>query len=87
MIVSCVRLHDAMLLYSRYVSSDVWVGATTTLVDAILGGAISFLLSWQQAREARRQRQEDDTRERRRLSIDRRVYRVLRLPDPGPVIP
>jgi hypothetical protein len=54
------------------VSSDVWIGAATTLAGAILGGAISFLLSSRQVREARRQRQEDDTRERRRLSIDRR---------------
>jgi hypothetical protein len=62
----------AALLYSRPVSSDVWVGAATTLVGAILGGAISFLLSSQQVREARRQRQEDEARERRRLSVDRR---------------
>jgi hypothetical protein len=61
-----------VLLYSRHVSSDVWIGAATTLAGAILGGAISFLLSSQQVREARRQRQDDDTRERRRLSIDRR---------------
>jgi hypothetical protein len=38
----------------------------------VLGGAISFLLSWQQVREARRQRQEDDLREHRRRSADRR---------------
>ena len=61
-----------MLLYSRRVSSDVWVGAATTLAGAILGGAISFLLSSQQVREARRQRQEDDAREHRRTSRDRR---------------
>jgi len=54
------------------VSSDVWVGAATTLVGAALGGAISYLLSWQQVKEARRQRGEDDARERRRRSIDRR---------------
>jgi hypothetical protein len=61
-----------ILLYSRDVSSDVWVGAATTLAGAVLGGAISFLLGWQQAREARRQRQEDDAREHRRRSVDRR---------------
>jgi chitinase len=38
----------------------------------MLGGGISFLLSWQQVKEARRQRQEDDAREHRRLSMDRR---------------
>jgi hypothetical protein len=54
------------------VSSDVWIGAVTTLAGAVLGGAISFLLSRQQIREARRQRQEEDARERRRLSADRR---------------
>ena len=50
----------------------MWVGAITTLVGAALGGAISFLLSQQQAKEARRQRQEDDLREHRRRSADRR---------------
>jgi hypothetical protein len=50
----------------------VWVGAVTTLAGAALGGGISFLLSWQQIKEGRRQRHEDDAREHRRLSIDRR---------------
>jgi hypothetical protein len=54
------------------VSSDVWVGAATTLVGAAVGGAISYLLSWQQVKEARRQRGEDDAREHRRRSMDRR---------------
>jgi hypothetical protein len=58
--------------YSHDVSSDVWVGATTTLIGAVVGGAISFLLGWQQVREARRQRREDDVRERYRHSADRR---------------
>jgi hypothetical protein len=61
-----------MLLYSRAMSSDVWVGAVTTLAGAGLGGAISYLLSWQQIRETRRQRQEEDAREHRRRSVDRR---------------
>lgn len=38
----------------------------------MLGGAISFLLNRQQMGEARRQRQEEDARERRRRSTDRR---------------
>ncbi len=63
---------DAGLLYSRTVSSDVWVGAVTTLVGAMLGGTFSFLLSRQQAREARRQRAEGDAREQRLRSTDRR---------------
>ena len=53
-------------------SSDVWVGAVTTLAGAALGGGISFLLSWQQMKEVRRQRQEDDARDHRRRSVDRR---------------
>ncbi len=53
-------------------SSDVWVGAITTLAGGLLGGAISFVLSRQQARDARRQRAEDDIREQRRRSEDRR---------------
>jgi hypothetical protein len=61
-----------ILSYSRDVSSDVWVGAATTLVGAVLGGVISFLVGGQQAREARRQRQEDDVREQRTRSADRR---------------
>jgi hypothetical protein len=68
----CLCPRDAVLLYSRHVSSDVWVGAATTLVGAMLGGAISFLLSSRQVREARRQRHEDDAREHRRRSMDRR---------------
>lgn len=38
----------------------------------MLGGTFSFLLSRQQVREARRQREEDDAREHRRRSMDRR---------------
>jgi hypothetical protein len=60
------------LFYPRRVSSDVWVGAATTLVGAALGGSISYLLSWQQVKEARRQRREDEARELRRRSTDRR---------------
>lgn len=50
----------------------MWVGAATTLAGALLGGAISLVLSRQQAREARLRRQEDDARERLRRSADRR---------------
>jgi hypothetical protein len=60
------------VLYSRAVSSDVWVGAVTTLLGAVIGGAISFLLSQQQVKEARRQRLEDGLNDDRRRSADRR---------------
>ena len=71
--IPCRSAQNAVILsYSRDVSSDVWVGAATTLVGAVLGGVISFLVGGQQAREARRQRQEDDVREQRTRSADRR---------------
>lgn len=61
-----------LLSYSRRVPSDVWVGAITTLAGAVFGGGISFLVSWHQVREARRQREEDGEREQGRRSTDRR---------------
>jgi len=60
------------VLYCRNVAIDVWVGAATTLVGAVLGGAIGFVLNRQQARDARQQRQEEEVRELRRRSADRR---------------
>jgi hypothetical protein len=54
------------------VSADIWLGATTTLIGAGLGGAISLALSRQQIRDARMQRAEDDLRLKRRRSEDRR---------------
>jgi hypothetical protein len=54
------------------VSVDVWVGAVTTLAGGLLGGAISFLLSRQQIKDAERQRNEAASRERTRRSEDRR---------------
>jgi hypothetical protein len=54
------------------VSTDVWVGAITTLVGAALGGAISFVLSRQQLNDARLQRKESEEAERRRRSEDGR---------------
>ena len=44
--------------YPRPVSADVWVGAATTLAGALLGLTTSLVLSPQQAREARLQRQD-----------------------------
>jgi hypothetical protein len=60
------------VFYSLDVSSDVWVGALTTLLGAVIGGAISFLLSREQVKEARRQRLEDGLNDVRRRSADRR---------------
>jgi hypothetical protein len=60
------------LSYSPDVGSDVWVGALTTLVGAVLGGTISFMLSRQQLNDARAQRKEAAELEQRRRSEDRR---------------
>jgi hypothetical protein len=48
------------------------VGAVTTLAGAVLGGAISFLLSRQQIIEARAQRAEEASLDRNRRSLERR---------------
>ena len=61
-------------IYAPPVSSDVWVGAITTLVGTALGGAISFVLSRQQLNDARLQRREAEETERRRRSADRRFH-------------
>jgi hypothetical protein len=52
--------------------SDVWIGALITLAGAALGGAISYLLSRQQIKEARERRREDERWERARRSTERR---------------
>jgi hypothetical protein len=59
-------------LYAPHVSSGVWVGAVATLAGAVLGGAISFLLSRQQIIEARAQREEEASRDKERRSVERR---------------
>jgi hypothetical protein len=48
------------------------VGAVATLAGAVLGGAISFLLSRQQIIEARAQREEEASRDKKRRSVERR---------------
>lgn len=53
-------------------TSDVWIGAITTLAGALIGGTISFILSRQQAKDAQRQREVEAAREERRLSAERR---------------
>jgi hypothetical protein len=58
--------------YYPPVSGDLWIGAAATLGGAALGGAISFVVSRQQLRDAREQRAEDAAREDRRRNADRR---------------
>jgi hypothetical protein len=53
-------------------SSDLWVGAVTTLAGAVLGGAISLALNRQQMKDARAQRAEEFVRDKERRSADRR---------------
>ena len=60
-------------LYAPHVSSGLWVGAVTTLAGAVLGGAISFLLSRQQILEARAQRAEEASLDKNRRSTERRI--------------
>jgi hypothetical protein len=54
------------------VSSDLWVGAITTLSGATLGGAISLVITRQQLKAAHAQRAEDAERDEHRRSIERR---------------
>jgi hypothetical protein len=54
------------------VSADIWVGAITTLAGGVLGSTVSLLMSRQQARDAWRQRLEEETLALRRRSEDRR---------------
>ncbi len=61
-----------LVLYAPSVNSDLWVGALTTLAGAVLGGAISFLLSRQQLNAARAQRAEAAVQENDRRSENRR---------------
>jgi hypothetical protein len=54
------------------VDSALWIGAVTGLAGAAVGGAISYLVSVQQIREARAQRQEAERSAQARRSLDRR---------------
>lgn len=54
-------------------TASLWFGALTTLAGAALGGAISFLLSRQQIKEARAQRLEAERSDRNRRSTERRL--------------
>jgi hypothetical protein len=53
-------------------ASEVWVGAVATLGGTALGGAISFVLSRQQIRAARSQRETELAQEQTQRSMDRR---------------
>jgi hypothetical protein len=53
-------------------TSDLWIGAAATLAGAMLGGAISYILSHQQMKYSREQRIEDDQRQKLLRSEDRR---------------
>jgi hypothetical protein len=55
------------------VDSALWIGAMTGLVGAVVGGAITYLVSIQQAKEARAQRREAEKSETARRSQERRV--------------
>jgi hypothetical protein len=55
------------------VNADLWFGAVTTLAGAALGGAISYLLSRQQIKEARAQRLETERWDQARRSTERRI--------------
>lgn len=56
----------------RTVDSALWIGAVTGLAGAAVGGAISYLVSVQQIRDAHAQRQDADRFEQARRSLDRR---------------
>jgi hypothetical protein len=62
----------ARLAYAHRMTIGLWVGAVVTLAGAALGGAISFVLSRQQIKDARAQRAEQYMQERQRRSADRR---------------
>lgn len=53
-------------------SVDLWVGSATTLAGAFLGGVISYVLSRQQIREARRQHLEERRLQSKQNSRDQR---------------
>jgi hypothetical protein len=54
------------------VSSDLWLGAVTTLAGAALGGVSTYLVSRLQIRESRTQRVEAERWDRARRNVDRR---------------
>jgi len=53
-------------------TNDVWIGAITTLIGAVAGGAISFVLTRLQVKDARLQREDRARREDSLRSWDRR---------------
>jgi hypothetical protein len=61
------------VLYAPTVNADQWFGARRPWLARHLGGAISYLLSRLQSREAWTQRLEGERRDRARRSVDRRL--------------
>jgi hypothetical protein len=78
-LLAAVPGSEAFLLkgYAPTVNTDLWFGAVTTLAGVVLGGAISYVLSRQQIREAGAQRLEAERWDRTRRSMERRfdVYK------------
>ena len=64
--------NPAAPLYLCGMAIGVWVGAVTTLLGAVIGGAISFVLSRQQIKASRIQREADRAHENYQRSVDRR---------------
>jgi len=54
------------------VGTSAWLAPAAGLVGVMLGGQVSYAVSYQQIREARSQRAEEASQERQRRSEDRR---------------
>jgi hypothetical protein len=61
-----------LMPYFAGVTTDLWLGAATTLIGAALGGSISFVVNRQQLKSEWMQREVDAAREQRIRSEDRR---------------
>lgn len=70
--MALVRPARTNMLYAPTVNPDLWVGAVATLAGALLGGAISYVLSRLQIKEARSQRLDTARHEDAQRSLDRR---------------
>lgn len=53
-------------------NSALWIGAVTGLAGAAVGGAISYVVNFQQIREARAQRRKEERADQARRSLERR---------------
>jgi hypothetical protein len=59
-------------MYLARMNLGVWIGATTTLLGALLGGAISLVLSRQQIKASRAQQEADRASENYQRNVERR---------------